>query len=217
MCPSFFRLRKLLLVLIFISDCAVLHFSFKSTLIKTSHKIPVVGLIQLATECNNPQSRFWTDPCHIQITLHASANHAPCIMTSSRRNWRGVTDATEAPRAHRQRVWRRRSHCHWRTKSKCRRHFSIFKSIRAVFPVPRFRIARFSLKGEIREILPLAVRAAILQIRPNFPSVVNLSQKKLHHRIRRIASWDMFTFLVASHVLTYSAPRGGFAPRCALW
>jgi hypothetical protein len=40
----------------------------------------------------------------------------------------------------------------------------------------RFRIARFSLKGEIPEILPLAVRAAILRIRPNFPSVVNLSQ-----------------------------------------
>jgi hypothetical protein len=46
------------------------------------------------------------------------------------------------------------------------------------------------------------VRAAILRIRQNFPSEVTLSQKHLHHDIRRIASWDMFTFLIMSHVLT---------------
>jgi hypothetical protein len=78
----------------------------------------------------------------------------------------------------------------------------------------RFGIARFGPKGEIREIFPLAVRADILPFRPNFPSAVNLSQKYLHHGIRRIASWDMFTFLTVTHVLTYSAPRG---PRAACY
>jgi hypothetical protein len=40
-------------------------------------------------------------------------------------------------------------------------------------------------------------------------SLVNLSQKNLHHGIRRIASWDMFTFLVTSHVLTYRGSARG--------
>jgi hypothetical protein len=37
-------------------------------------------------------------------------------------------------------------------------------------------MTRFSLKGEILEMLPFAVRAAILRIRQNFPSEINLSQ-----------------------------------------
>jgi hypothetical protein len=53
--------------------------------------------------------------------------------------------------------------------------FTIFKSVRAVFPVfsiqtmadwdVRFWMTRFSLEGEIIEMLPFAVRAAILRIR----------------------------------------------------
>jgi hypothetical protein len=65
--------------------------------------------------------------------------------------------------------------------------FFLFKQCTAELCIEcdvRFRIARFSPKGEVREILPLAVRAAILRIRPNFLSRgQSVTKKELHHGI----------------------------------